>query len=462
MTTVEVRSPYSGDVIGEVEELSADVVAATIARQADMAADRDRWLAPHERIEVLRRAAALVADRREALARLIASEGGKPLTDALVEVDRAANGLDLCAEEVGHQAGEEVPMGVTPASAGRLAFTTREPIGAVVAVSAFNHPLNLIVHQTGPAIAAGCPVLIKPAGPTPLSAVALGRIYAEAGLPDDWCVVAPCDDAVAELAVTSDRIAFFSFIGSARVGWMLRAKLAPGVRAALEHGGVAPLIVDASADLDKAVPAILKGGYYHAGQVCVSVQRVFADVSVRDELVERLVAGVAELVVGDPLDPATQVGPLIRQGEVDRVDEWVREARDGGAVAAAGSYPLDHQCYAPTLLVDPPADSRMMTAEVFGPVVNVTGTTGLDDAVARANSLPWAFQAAVLAQDIDAAMWAAKRLNATAVMVNDHTAFRVDWMPFGGRGPSGLGMGGMSHTVHELTRPKMIVLNAGA
>lgn len=461
MSTVEVRSPYSGEVVGEVELTPADVVDATLERQAAMVADRDRWLPAHQRIEVLKGAAALVASRREELARLIASEGGKPLTDALVEVDRAANGLDLCAEEVGHHAGEEIPMGLTPASVGRLAFTTREPIGAVVAVSAFNHPLNLIVHQTGPAIAAGCPVLVKPAGPTPLSALALGGIYREAGLPNDWCVIAPCDNDVAERAVTSDRIGFFSFIGSARVGWMLRSKLAPGVRAALEHGGVAPLIVDASADLDKAVPAILKGGYYHAGQVCVSVQRVFADASVAEELIERLVAGVADLVVGDPLDAATQVGPLIRQGEVDRVHEWVQAARDSGAVVAAGGEPLDHQCYAPTLLVDPPADATVMTDEVFGPLVNVTRTSGLDDAIARANSLPWAFQSAVLAQDVDAALRAATRLNASSVMVNDHTAFRVDWMPFGGRGRSGLGMGGMSHTVHELTRPKLIVLPTG-
>lgn len=460
-TIRDIASPYTGEVVGSVELAPAEVVDATVARQAAMVADRDRWLPPHQRIEVLKGAAALVAGRREELARLIASEGGKPLTDALVEVDRAANGLELCAEEVGHQAGEEIPMGLTPASAGRLAFTTREPIGAVVAVSAFNHPLNLIVHQTGPAIAAGCPVFVKPASPTPLSAVALGGIYAEAGLPEDWCVIAPCENDVAERAVTSDRIGFFSFIGSARVGWALRSKLAPGVRAALEHGGVAPLIVDASADLDKAVPAILKGGYYHAGQVCVSVQRVFADASVADELVERLVAGVADLVVGDPLDPATQVGPLIRQGEVDRVDEWVQAAAAAGATVAAGGERLDHQCYAPTLLVDPPADATVMTDEVFGPLVNVTRTSGLDDAIARSNSLPWAFQSAVLAQDVDAAMRAATRLNASSVMINDHTAFRVDWMPFGGRGPSGLGMGGMSHTVHEMTRPKMIVLPTG-
>ena len=458
---LDVTSPYSGEVVGTVEQWGADEVLATVDRQAAMVADRDRWLPAAQRIEVLRATAALVSAQREDLARLIASEGGKPLTDALVEVDRAANGLELCAEEIAHAHGEEVPMGATPASAGRLAFTTREPIGAVVAVSAFNHPLNLIAHQTGPAIAAGCPVLLKPASSTPLSALRLGELYREAGLPDDWCVVAPCRGSIAEQAVTSDRIGFFSFIGSARVGWGLRAKLAPGVRAALEHGGVAPLLVDASADLDKAVPAILKGGYYHAGQVCVSVQRVFADAAVADELVDRLAEGVSELVTGDPLDAATQVGPLIEQGEVDRVHEWVQEAIDGGAEVAEGGHPLEHQCYAPTLLVDPPADARVLTDEVFGPLVSVVRTDGLDDSVARANSLPWAFQVAVLAQDLDAAFRAAKRLNATAVMLNDHTAFRVDWMPFAGRGPSGLGVGGMGHTVHEMTRPKMIVVNAG-
>ena len=458
-TTLEVTSPYSGDVVGTVTEAGADEIADLIDRKVALVGDRDRWLPGHERIAILERAAHLVAGRREELGKLIASEGGKPLTDALVEVDRAANGLKLCAEAIGHLAGEEIPMGATAPSAGRVAFTQREPIGVVVAVSAFNHPLNLIVHQTAPAIAAGCPVLVKPAGPTPLSAIELGKVYTEAGLPDGWCDIRPCSNEVGETAVTSEKIGFFSFIGSARVGWMLRSKLAPGVRCALEHGGVAPLIVHSSADLDKAVPAILKGGYYHAGQVCVSVQRVLADASICDELVDRLVAGVNELVVGDPLDAATQVGPLIRSGEVDRVGSWVTEAVDAGATLAAGGEALDHQCYAPTLLVDPPSDSTVMTNEVFGPVVNVSSISDLDDGIAQANSLPWAFQAAVFAQDLDAAMRAAQRIDATAVMVNDHTAFRVDWMPFGGRGPSGIGMGGMGPTVHEMTRLKMTVLN---
>lgn len=456
---LEVTSPYSGELVGTVTEDDAAEISSLIDQKVALVSDRDQWLPGHERIEILERAAHLVASRRDELGRLIAAEGGKPLTDALVEVDRAANGLKLCAEEVGHLAGEEIPMGATAPSADRVAFTQREPIGVVVSVSAFNHPLNLIVHQTAPAIAAGCPVLVKPAGPTPLSAIELGGIYHQAGLPDGWCDIRPCSNEVGETAVTSDKIGFFSFIGSAKVGWMLRSKLAPGVRCALEHGGAAPLIVHASADLDKAVPAILKGGYYHAGQVCVSVQRVLADASIRDELVDRLEAGVRRLVVGDPLDPATEVGPLIRQGEVERVGTWVAEAVEAGATLITGGEALDHQCYAPTLLLDPPADSTIMTNEVFGPVVNVSTIADLDEGIARANSLPWAFQAAVFAQDLDAAMRASQRLDATAVMINDHTAFRVDWMPFGGRGPSGLGMGGMGPTVHEMTRPKMTVIN---
>ena len=455
-----VHSPYSGEVIAEVERADAAAAHAALDAAAARFADRDGWIPVHERIAILRRAAAAMADRAEELARQISTEGGKPLTDARVEVERAVNGLELSAEEAGRLTGEPVPMGATAASAGRVAVTTREPIGVVMAVSAFNHPLNLVVHQVGPAIAAGCPIIVKPASSTPLSCITLAEILRDAGLPEGWCTALPCDNSVAEQLVTSDRIGFFSFIGSANVGWGLRSKLAPGVRCALEHGGVAPLIVDASADLDRAVAAILKGGYYHAGQVCVSVQRVYADASVKDELVERLVAGMTTLRTGDPTDPATDVGPLISSREVDRVDTWVRDAVGAGATLAAGGRRLDHQCYEPTLLVDTPADATVMRDEVFGPVVNVVGCDGLDAAIAASNDLPWAFQAAIFTQDLQAAMTAGARLDATAVMVNDHTAFRVDWMPFAGRGPSGLGVGGIPATIHEMTRLKMVVINA--
>lgn len=455
-----VVSAYTGEVVAEVEQADAGAIDHVLGLQAQLFADRDAWPGAPERIAVLHRAGGLLAERRETFAATIATEGGKPMTDALVEVDRAANGLTLAAEEAGRLAGVEVPMRATEAARGRLAFTTREPIGIVAAVSAFNHPLNLVVHQAAPAVAAGCPVVVKPASATPLSCIALVDLLAEAGLPAGWAVSLPCPGSVAQNLVTDPRVGFVSFIGSAEVGWRMRAQLAPGVRAAMEHGGVAPMIVDEGADLDLAAALIRKGGYYHAGQVCVSVQRVFAVAGVKAELVARLEEAVGSLAVGDPADPATEVGPLITPREVERVGEWVDEAVRLGARLAAGGAPVSQRVYQPTLLVDTPAEARAMREEVFGPVVNVVGCGDLDEAVARSNEVPWAFQAAVVTRDIDRALRAARRLDATAVMVNDHTAFRVDWMPFGGRGPSGLGLGGIAFSVEEMTRPKLIVLRS--
>ncbi len=454
-----VHAPYGGAVVGEVEQADAAALAQALELQSGLLRER-ATLPTHERIALLRRAAQLMRGRSEELALRIAREGGKPLRDARVEVERAIDGVEFLAAEAGRHSGREIAMGATPPSEGRLAFTTREPIGIVAAVSAFNHPLNLIVHQAGPAVAAGCPVIVKPAPATPLSALGFIAILHEAGLPPEWCIGLPCENDVAEQLVTSPRIGFFSFIGSARVGWSLRSKLAPGVRCALEHGGAAPLLVDASADFERAVPGILKGGFYHAGQVCVSVQRVYVHQSRKDELVERLRDGIAGLRTGDPTLPETDVGPLIRQGEVERVDDWVKQARGTGAELACGGEPLGNQCYAPTLLVDTPDDARAMREEIFGPVVNVVGFDELDQAIARANDVPWGFQAAIYGQDIDALLHAARGLNATAVMINDHSAFRVDWMPFGGRGQSGLSMGGMPYTFEDLTQTKLIVLNS--
>ncbi|MEX0658233.1 MAG: aldehyde dehydrogenase family protein [Egibacteraceae bacterium] len=453
-----VVSAYTGAPVAEVEQADAAAIDHVLARQRALFADRDGWLPTPERVGVLHRAAGLLARRRDTFADTIATEGGKPLADALVEVDRAATGLVLAAEEAGRLAGVEVPMRATDAARGRLAFTTREPIGVVAAVSAFNHPLNLVVHQVAPAVAAGCPVVVKPASATPLSCLALVELLVEAGLPPGWAVALPCPGAVAQELVTDARIAFLSFIGSHAVGWRMRSQLAPGVRCALEHGGAAPMIVDEGADLDLATQLIRKGGYYHAGQVCVSVQRVFAVGGVTAELVARLEEAVASLRVGDPLDPATEVGPLIAPAEVERVGAWVDEAAALGARPAVGGAAVSERVFAPTLLVDAPAEARVLREEVFGPVVSVVGCADLDDAIARSNAVPWAFQAAVVTRDIDRALRAARRLDATAVMVNDHTAFRVDWMPFGGRGPSGLGLGGIPYSVEEMTRPKLIVL----
>ncbi|MDX1670318.1 MAG: aldehyde dehydrogenase family protein, partial [Limnobacter sp.] len=346
----------------------------------------------------------------------------------------------------------------TAAGAGRMAFTTREPIGVVVAVSAFNHPLNLIVHQVGPAVAVGCPVIVKPATATPLSAQAFVNMLYEAGLPEDWCRLAVCKSNVAEKMVTDPRVGFFTFIGSGAVGWMLKSKLAPGTRAALEHGGVAPVIVDESADLEGMIPALTKGGFYHSGQVCVSVQRVYAPKNSAGALAQMLAREARHLVTGNAIEEATQCGPLIQPGEVDRVEQWVNEARQGGAQVLCGGERMGKTTYAPTVLLNPPANAKVTTSEVFGPVVCVYESDSIDASIAQANSLDVAFQASVFTSKLDVAMQCVREIDATAVMVNDHTAFRVDWMPFAGRRHSGYGVGGIGYTMHDMTCDKMAVI----
>ncbi|MDY0981754.1 MULTISPECIES: aldehyde dehydrogenase family protein [Stenotrophomonas] len=421
--------------------------------------DRDGWLKPHQRIAILRRLAALMEAKRDHLAMQIAREGGKPLPDAIVETNRAIDGVHNAADELRNFAGREIPMGLSAAAENRWAFTTKEPLGIVAAISAFNHPLNLIVHQVAPAIAVGCPVIIKPASTTPLSCLEFVAMVHEAGLPEPWCQsFIPKGNELAEALATDKRVAFLSFIGSARVGWSLHAKLAHGARSALEHGGVAPAIVDRSADLSRIIEPIVMGGYYHAGQVCVSTQRIFVHNDIAEDFTEALIARVGKLRTGDPTLKDTEVGPLIQPREADRVGEWIDEAVKGGATLATGGKRLSETTLQPTVLLNPADDARVTTQEVFGPVVAVYRYSELDEAIARANSLPTAFQASIFAQDIDVAMRAANRLDASAVMINDPTAFRTDWMPFAGRRESGYGTGGIPYTMRDMSQEKMILM----
>lgn len=456
-----VEAPFDRQPIATVTLAGAEAVESALATADRLYRDRDGWLPLARRIAILEGTVQRMAAEAEFLAVEAAREGGKPLLDSRVEVARAMDSLRLCVDALRTEAGEVIPMGLNAASQGRIAFTQKAPIGVVVAVSAFNHPLNLIAHQVGPAIAAGCPVIVKPARATPLSCHRLVRLLAEAGLPEGWCqILLPESHALTERLVTDPRVAFFSFIGSGEVGWTLRNRLAPGTRCALEHGGVAPVIVAEDADLDLAVPLLAKGGFYHAGQVCVSVQRVFAPTKLAPALAERLAAAGGRMRVGDPTLPETEVGPLITPQEVDRVHRWVREACADGAKCLGGGEPLSATCYPPTVLLDPPPNARVSTKEVFGPVVCVYGIESLDEALARANALPYAFQAAVFTRSLDTALRCYERLEASAVMVNDHTAFRVDWMPFAGLKHSGQGVGGIVHSLRDLQVGKMLVLRS--
>ncbi|MBM76444.1 MAG: aldehyde dehydrogenase [Proteobacteria bacterium] len=458
MKELAVVNPFDLKPIGSVSQSSWVDVDRMLDVAQKLYRNRKGWLPAHQRISILEKAAVLMNERFEDLAFQIANEGGKPLSDARVEVARAVDGVKLCAKELLYLRGEEIPMGLTKAGSGRMAFTTREPIGPVVAVSAFNHPLNLIVHQVTPAIAVGAPVIIKPAQDTPLSALSYVNILYEAGLPEEWCQFVMCDIPTAQAMVTDSRTAFLSFIGSAKVGWMLRSKLAPGTRCALEHGGVAPVIVDRCADLDAMIPGLVKGGFYHAGQVCVSVQRVLVPQDMVDEVAQRIAQKASLLQVGNAIEEGVDIGPLIRPKEVDRVERWVEEARALGATVVTGGERLGATTYAPTVLINPPKHAKVSKDEIFGPVVNVNGYNSLDQAIEMANELPFAFQTSVFTQDIDSAMRCARGLEAAAVMINDHTAVRVDWMPFAGYQHSGYGVGGMRYTMQDMAPEKLVVL----
>lgn len=458
---IEVVQAFDRAPIAEVPADDAQALDAKLTRASRAMRDRDGWLKPHQRVAVLRRTADLLQARQAEFATLIAREGGKPLADATVEVIRAIDGLRNAADEIRNFAGREIPMGLTPASEGRWAFTTREPIGVVAAISAFNHPLNLIVHQVAPAVATGCPVIVKPATATPLCCLGLVALFREAGLAEPWCQSFVTDDnALAEAFATDPGVAFLSFIGSPRVGWHLRSKLPPGTRCALEHGGAAPVLVDRSAVLDRIIEPIAKGGYYHAGQVCVSVQRIFVHADILGDFTERFAARVAALRVGDPVLPETEVGPLILPRETERVASWIDEATSRGARLLGGGR-LSETTLIPGIVLDPPADTKLSQLEVFGPVTCIYGFTEMDAAIGIANSLPYAFQAAVFSTDIGPALRAAQLLDASAVMINDHTAFRTDWMPFAGRRQSGYGIGGIPWTMEEMSEDKMIVLRHG-
>ncbi len=456
-----VLSPFDGRELEQVATSGVDHVEDALAAAHALFRDRKLWLSVPQRLEILAKTAEIMQSQVEELTLIAASEGGKPYNDSKVEVLRAIDGVHLCAEGLRSHTGNVIPLGTTPATTGRIAFTQKEPIGVVVAVSAFNHPLNLIIHQVGPAVASGCPAIVKPAADTPLSCIRFVEILREAGLPAAWCQVLIADDRdAAEKLVVDSRVGFFSFIGSAKVGWMLKAKLAPGARCALEHGGVAPLILAPPYDRDAALAATSKGGFYHAGQVCVSVQRVFAPAAECADFARSLAELAAKLRVGPPEDPETEVGPLIRTAEVDRIAQWVDEAIAAGAELLCGGEKISASCYAPTVLLNPPVDSRISTLEVFGPVVCVYGYDDLNDAVQQANNLPVAFQAAVFTDDVDTANHLYKQLDASAVMINDHTAFRDDVMPFAGLRESGLGVGGIPYTLEDMQIDKMMVIKS--
>ena len=460
MTKLDVSSPYDNTHLARLPMANESAAFASLERCHKRFQDRNRWLSKSQRLGILERLAPLIETQAEKLALQASREGGKPLVDSRVEVQRGIGGIRVASRELWKLAGREIPMGLNAASAGRFAHTFRQPRGVVLAISAFNHPFNLIVHQVVPAIAAGCPVVVKPALNTPLSCKSFVEALYEVGLPEDYCQMVICENAVAEKLVSDPRMSFLTFIGSAAVGWHLRTRLPAGASCALEHGGVAPAIISDDADLETSIPLLVKGGFYHAGQVCVSVQRIFTAEACASAFQDEIVRQANALVVGDPCNEETEVGPLISPGEVERVHEWVTEATERGGQLLCGGKKLANNCYAPTVILNPPTDARLSREEIFGPVIALYTYKDFDEALAKANAPDVFFQASIFTKDLETALRATRRLQAMAVMVNDHTAFRVDWMPFGGHRQSGLGLGGIGNSMQDMTLERMVVFRS--
>lgn len=457
---LEVRQAYTQALLQTLNLDTKDEVLTKLALAHHTHLANRQGLPTYKRIKVLDNLVHLMSKEKDDFAKLIANEGGKPLMDAKVEVARAIDGVKLAISEIRTMRGKQIPMDLTPAGVGRIAFTTPEPIGVVVAVSAFNHPLNLIVHQVVPAIAVGCPVIIKPADKTPLCCLRFVELAHQAGLPKEWLQASVCAIPEAEILVTSNKTAFFSFIGSAGVGWYLRSKLAPGTRCALEHGGSAPLIYDDFNDNETFLNGVVKAGFYHAGQVCVSVQRIFVPNHKVEDIAKQIANKADKLIVGDAINEDTEVGPLIIPREVDRVADWVNEAISEGATLLCGGKKLGDTTYAPTVLLNPSADSTVSKKEIFGPVVCVYGYNEIQEALDAANGLETAFQSAIFTDNIHFAINTAKKLDSSAVMINDYSTFRTDWMPFAGRRQSGYGTGGIGYTMADMTEDKMMIINS--
>jgi acyl-CoA reductase-like NAD-dependent aldehyde dehydrogenase len=447
----EVRSPYSRDVVGRIAK-----GGAAEARRALDAADRvlREPLAAHERARILDAVAQLLDERNDEAAELISAEAGKPLKAARVEAQRAVSTYTFAAVEARKLVGEMVPMDASPAGAGKLAFTLRRPIGIVGAISPFNFPLNLVAHKIAPALAAGCPVVLKPASQTPLSALFLAHLEEEAGLPAGWInVVSGSASAIGDALVQDERVKLITFTGSGTVGWGI-AERAHRKRVKLELGNATPAIVCADAPADTATK-LAANAFSYAGQSCISVQRIFVMREAWDEFVAEFVPAVEALNVGDPSDPQTDVGPVISDDDRERVLEWVRESK--GEILTGGEL-ADDGILRPTVISRPAPRDKVQCEEVFGPVVTLTPVSSLDEAIELANATRYGLQAAIFSADLQTCLRAARELEFGGVTVNEAPTFRADQMPYGGVKASGNTKEGPAWAVHEMTEERLVVL----
>jgi acyl-CoA reductase-like NAD-dependent aldehyde dehydrogenase len=451
----EVNSPFNGEPVARVARAGAEH-----ARRALDAAERamSSPLPAHERAAILDRVAALLAERREDVARTISAEAGKPIKAARVEAERAVSTYTMAAVEARQLAGEIIPMDASPAGVGKLAYTVRVPVGIVGAITPFNFPLNLVAHKIAPALAAGCAVVLKPAGQTPLSALLLGELETEAGLPAGWLnvLVGPSAE-IGDVLVEDERVRLITFTGSSEVGWKIRERAARK-RVNLELGNATPVVVEADADLEEAATKLAANAFSFAGQSCISVQRIYVRRDAYEDFVSRFVPKVKALKVGDPAEDDTDVGPVIDDDARERILAWIEEARSAGATVLAGGEVADGLLQ-PTVLADVTPEMKVSCLEVFGPLCTVSPYDTPEEAFALANGTEYGLQAGIFTGSIKTAMAAAAALEFGGVTVNEAPTFRADQMPYGGVKESGNTKEGPHYAVREMTDERLVVIS---
>jgi acyl-CoA reductase-like NAD-dependent aldehyde dehydrogenase len=455
-TWSEVRSPYSGEVVGRVAQAGADEARRAVDAAAAAMAEP---LPAHRRAEILDRTAQLVDERREDIARTISDEAGKPMKAARVEAERASSTFRSAATEARKLAGEVVPMDASPAGVGKVALTARVPIGVVGAISPFNFPFNLVAHKVAPALAAGCAVVLKPASQTPLSALLLAELEAEAELPAGWLnvLVGPASE-IGDVLVEDERVRLISFTGSAEVGWKLRERAARK-KVLLELGNATPLIVEADADVEDAASKAAANAFSFAGQSCISIQRVYVARAAYDDFVARFLPKVEALRTGDPGDDDTDVGPVIDEGARERILAWIEEARSQGAEIVTGGETAEDGVIRPTVLANVSPDMKVSCLEVFGPVCTISPYDSLEEAFELANGTEYGLQAGIFTSNVKTALAAGAALEFGGVLVNEAPTFRADQMPYGGVKASGNTKEGPPYSVREMTEERLVVLS---
>ena len=457
-SSIDVVDPFQRKVIGRIPACtSVEVDRAVAQAQGALKRGLPQW----QRAKILDVAAVRLAARREEFAQLIARESAKPIRTARIEVDRAVGTFEFSAAEARKLAGEMIPMEALAAGAGKIGFTLSVPVGVIGAIAPFNFPLNLVVHKVGPAIAAGCPIILKPASQTPFTSIALAEMLIdECGLPSDWLhVVTGGGSTVGNALVDHPDIALITFTGSPEVGWSIRSR-APRKKVGLELGNNAPIVIEADGDWETAAAKIRLAGFSHAGQSCISTQRIFVHSSIAADFTRELISQVSTLVVGDPLDEATEVSALISLAERDRVASWIHEATTQGATIACGGALDKNGVLLPTIILNARPEMKVCSREVFGPVVTVTTYDEVGDALEMANDSDFGLQAAIFTSRIDTALQAIKTLDFGGVVVNDVPTFRADQQPYGGLRDSGNTREGPAYSVKEMTEIRMVMLGA--